>query len=250
MYKTFRHGGKIGDCIYSLPTIRELGGGVLYLPERTPDACNNLYSSLKDLLLQQSYIKEVREYPSDLPYMGLAPDIHIDYDLDRARLQPLKGVIHIVKRYMDAFVVNYPNWKEPWLQLEPQPFRWSFWQAITKEGYVLINYTGRHITNDQMKLTSKVDWGKVIKSINLPCYFIGLKAEWEYFCQMTDIELPFLRTGNILEVALLIKGAHSVYCNQSSTLALAQSLGKTYFLEPKPMKRNCFLETPNENILQ
>src|ERR1043165_8558277 len=110
--KTFRHGGKIGDTIFSLPTIRELGGGILYLPEKTPDGCNALYSSLKELLLQQSYIKEVREYPSGLPYMELAPGIPIDYDLDRARLQQLKGRIHLVKRYMDAFDVNYLNWKE------------------------------------------------------------------------------------------------------------------------------------------
>src|SRR6186713_1910265 len=103
MYKTFRHGGKIGDVIFSLPVIRELGGGIVYLPESTPDACNNLYSGLKDLLEEQPYIKEVREYPSWLPYMQLVPDIHIDYDLDRARMQTLKGVIHIVKRYLDAF---------------------------------------------------------------------------------------------------------------------------------------------------
>jgi hypothetical protein len=250
MYKTFRHGGKIGDVIFSLPAIRELGGGILYLPERTPDACKNLYSSLKDLLLLQPYIKEVREYPSGLPYMELAPDIHIDYDLDRARLQPLKGVVHIVKRYMDAFEINYPGWKEPWLNVETIPFRWSFWQSVKKGPYVLINYTGRHIKNDQMNLTSLLNWKNVIRSIDLPVYFVGLKSEWESFCDLIGQEMPHLRTTNMLELALLIKGAHSVYCNQSATLALAQSLGKNYYLEPKPMKRNCLLYTQNENILQ
>lgn len=248
--KTFRHGGKIGDCIYALPTIRELDGGILYLPERTPDACNNLYSSLKDLLLQQPYIKEVREYPSGLPYGVLAPEIHIDYDLDQARNQPLKGVIHIVKRYMNAFGVNYPGWKEPWLKLENISFRWSFWQEIKSSQYVLINYTGRHIMNDQFKITSKVDWNKILKSLNFPYYFVGHKDEWEAFCKMTETEMPYLRTGNILEVALLMREAQAIYCNQSACVAIAQGLGKTYFLEPKPMKRNCLLETPNENILQ
>lgn len=245
--KTFRHGGKIGDVIFSLPTIRELGGGILYLPENTPDNCTGLYSGLKDLLLQQPYIKEVREYPSGLPYMQLAPDIHIDNDLDRARLQPLKGVIHIVKRYMDAFGVNYPNWKEPWLKVEQKPFEHRFWNI--EDDYAIINYTNRHVVNEQLKITSKVDWAKVLKSINIPVYFIGLKQEYDLFQEYYG-EIPFLKTNDMLDVALLIKGAHSVYCNQSSCLALAQSLGKTYYLEPKPMKQNCLLRTPNENILQ
>ena len=31
MVKTFLHSGDLGDIIYSLPTIRKLGGGILYL---------------------------------------------------------------------------------------------------------------------------------------------------------------------------------------------------------------------------
>jgi hypothetical protein len=242
MCKTFRHGGKIGDVIFSLPTIRELGGGILYLPERTPDACNNLYSSLKDLLLHQPYIKDVREYPSGLNYMELAPDIHVDYDLDRARLQPLKGVIHIVKRYMDAFGINYPNWKEPWLKLP------DVVPPIEGE-YMLVNYTGRHIFNDCMKIKSSVNWTEVIKSIKKPAYFVGLESEYHNFVQHST-DLPYLKTDNILQLSLLIKGAHSVYCNQSSTLAIAQGLSKEYYLDVKPMKTNCLLNLPNEHLLQ
>jgi len=248
--KTFRHGGKIGDVIYSLPTIRELGGGILYLPERTPDACINLYSSLRDLLLQQPYIKEVREYPSDLSYMELAPGVHIDYDLDRARLQPLKGIIHIVKRYMDAFGVNYPNWKEPWLKTPGYADEKRLqWYGLPKE-YCLINYTARHITNEQLKITSKVDWNRVLETIQYPVFFVGHDDECINFCKRYEFSVPLVRTKNIFQLARLIKDAKAIYCNQSSVLALSQSLGKTYYLEPKPMKRNCLLYTNNENILQ
>jgi hypothetical protein len=242
MYKTFRHGGKIGDAIFSLPTIRELGGGILYLPERTPDACSNLYSGLKDLLLQQPFIKEVREYPSGLPYMQLAPDIHIDYDLDRARLQPMKGVVHIVKRYMDAFGINYPNWKELWLKVEGD-------SALKGEGYVAVSYTGRHIKNEQLQITSKVNWCQIIESLSVQPYFIGLYSEWVEFSK-TRPGTIHLFTKDILDVARIVRDAQAVYCNQSSTLALAQSLGKTYYLDVKPMKQNCLLHTSNENILQ
>jgi hypothetical protein len=243
MYKTFKHMGKMGDVIFSLPTIRELGGGVLYLPESTPDECTGLYSSMKDLLLQQSCIEEVREYPSGLAYMELAPNIHIDYDLDIARIQPLKGVIHIVKRYMDAFAVNYQNWKEPWLDLPNEKPRFDL-----PDEYCLVNYTGRHIINEQLKIKSRVDWTEVIKSIKKPVYFIGHESEYHNFVNHFS-HLPFLHTDNILQVAHLIKEAHSVYCNQSSFLAIAQSLGKEYYLDVKPRKTNCLLFTPNEHLL-
>jgi hypothetical protein len=246
MYKTFKHMGKIGDIIYSLPCIRELGGGILYIPENTPDACTGMYSSVKDLLLMQPYIHEVREYPSGLGYGEKAPGIHIDYDLDDARLQPLKGKIHIVKRYMDAFGVNYPGWKEPWLHLERWPLQGRY-RNLPKE-YVLINYTGRHIKNDNLNIISRVDWARVVRSIDLPVYFIGLKCEHETFEQLF-CEIPYLHTNDMYDVALLVRDAQAIYCNQSSILALSQSLGKTYYLEVKPQKTNCLLYTQNENIL-
>jgi hypothetical protein len=216
----------------------------LYLPEQTPDGCNALHSSLKALLLKQSYIKEVREYPSGLPYMDLAPGIHIDYDLDRARLQPSKGVIHIVKRYMDAFGVDYPNWKEPWLQLPDIHHGFDL-----PDEYVLINYTGRHIVNEQLKIASRVNWTGVIKSIKKPVFFIGHENEYHTFVNHFT-GLPYLKTENLLQLALLIKGAHSIYCNQSSVLSLCQSMGKQYYLDVKPHKTNCLLYTENEYLLQ
>lgn len=242
MYKTFRHGGKIGDVIFSLPTIRELGGGILYLPEKTPDACSNLYSSLKNLLLLQPYIYEVREYPSGLAYKEQAPGIHIDYDLDLARNQPMKGVIHIVKRYLDAFGVSYPGWKEPWLHVDGD-------SQLNGEKYVVVNYTGRHITNAQLNIKSKIDWCRVIESLSMQPYFIGHYSEWVEFSKLHPGTIH-LFTNNILESARIIKDAQAIYCNQSSVLSIAQSLGKTYYLEPKPQKTNCLLYTQNENILQ
>lgn len=238
MYKTFRHGGKMGDVIFSLPTIKALGGGILYLPEKTPDACNNLHSSLKDLLLQQDYIKDVREYPSGYPYLKLAPGIKIDYDLDKARNQPKKGLIHIVKRYMDEFGIVNPNWKEPWLQID----------AVRSRDYSVINYTGRHIKNDQTGAVSKVDWERVVDSIKEPIVFVGLEHEYEWFCENVAI-IPHLKTENILQVAEVIAGAKAVYCNQSMCLALAQAIGKTYYLDVKPGKSNCLLYTEKENLL-
>lgn len=241
--------GKIGDVIYSLPTIRELGGGILYLPESTPDGCSNLYSGLKELLLLQPYIKEVREYPSGLAYREKAPGIHIDFDMDDARLQPNKGLTHIVKRYMDQFGVKVENWKQPWLKVPSYSVenRW-LWHNMPKE-YCLINYTGRHIKNDQLGITSKVNWKKVVDSIEYPVFFVGLFNEYTSFCETFNVHLPWIKTNNMLQLARFVKDAKAVYCNQSSVLALSQALGIEYHLEVKPHKRNCLLATNNEYIL-
>lgn len=246
MYKTFKHMGKIGDIIFSLPTIRELGGGILYIPENTPDECTGMYSALKDLLLLQPYIHEVREYPSGYAYMEQAPGIHIDYDLDDARKQPAKGRIHIVKRYMDQFEVNYLNWKEPWLVVDDKP-------TGVAGPYTLVSYTGRHIKNERGE-TSRVDWKRVIQSIKGQAYFIGLPDEYGAFRLQYDDSyylpsIPYLRTKNMLEVARLIRDCDALYCNQSSALAIAQGLSKTYHLDVKPGKTNCLMRSPNEYIL-
>ena len=73
--KTFKHSGDLGDIIYSLPTIRALGGGILYLdPEggandkyvrdQSVDGRTRLnkltIDSLTPLLEAQPYIEKVK----------------------------------------------------------------------------------------------------------------------------------------------------------------------------------------------
>ena len=241
MCKTFRHGGKTGDLIFSLPTIRALGGGVVYIPEETPDECSNLHSNVKRLLRLQPYIKGVKEYPSGYAYMAKDPYIEIDYDLDLARLQPSKGVIHIVKRYLDAFGIDLPTWKEPWLLIDDYP------APVTGE-YILFNYTGRHVINERMP-SMPFDWQRLYNSVPGRKVFVGTPVEYGYFYSLTGCE-EWVKTKDALELARVVRDAKAVYCNQSLTLALAQSLGKTYYLFPKPYKTNCLMYTPNENILQ
>ncbi|WP_276483574.1 hypothetical protein [Paraflavitalea pollutisoli] len=241
--KTFRHGGKLGDLIYALPTIRELGGGILYIPERTPDGVTNMYSNMKRLLELQPYIKEVREYPSGLAYKELAPGIHIDYDLDMARDQPAKGVIHIVKRYMDAFGIKIPNWKDPWLSIERH-------HVERGPEYTIFNYTGRHIINDRMP-SRPFDWKNLWDSIEGNKYFIGTTDEVIQFREIVKSDVDYVVTNDALEVAIWVNQAKAVYCNQSLVLTLAQATGTPYYLFPKPFKTNCILNNvPYENILR
>jgi hypothetical protein len=114
--------------------------------------------------------------------------------------------------------------------------------------YSILNYTSRHIHNEQLNIKSRVDWKKVLASIEEPVFFIGGIDEYNFFINNFG-KLPFISTGNLLELALLIRDAKAVYCNQSCVLALSQALGKEYYLDVKPYKTNCLLKTPNEHLL-
>lgn len=236
--KTFRHSGKCGDIIFSLPVIRELGGGIVYIPQNTPDECREMYDNMKDLVSLQPGVIEVKEYPSGYAYMQRAQGVHIDYDLDDARLQKHKGLIHIVKRYFDTFSIKYPNWKEPWLVVD-DPY---------KGDYSIVNYTGRHIVNNQIGIKSRVNWKAVHQSIIGKKYFVGTLQEYQWYHDNIG-EIDWLPTTNALELARVVSGAKAVYCNQSLVLALAQGLGKEYYLDVKPAKTNCLLYTKNEHVL-
>lgn len=232
MYKTFRHSGKTGDVIFSLPTIREMSGGVLYLPVDGPES-RGLFENMNALLIQQTYIQEVREYPSGLPYGELASDIHIDVDLDKHRTHPLRGRVNMVKRYYEVFGID-ADWKQPWLQVEGEA-------PITGE-YSLVNLTPR------FREESKVDWKRIHNAIPGRKIFIGTPQEYShYVSKIGDIE--YFETKNLLTLALTIRYSLALYCNQSAALSVAQGLGKTYYLEKKPFKTNCLFYTPNEFIL-
>lgn len=234
--KRFKHLGKMGDIIYSLPTIKALGGGVLYIPERTAESpC--IYSCMKSLLEQQPYIAEVLEYPSGLGYNEQSPLIRIDYDMDRHRYHPLRGVTHVVKRFLETFNIDLKDWEKPWLtvigqQLEPSP-------------YILFNVTSRFRDN------SKVDWKKVVDEVaklGIPMYHVGSDDESDVFYKNYG-QIPRMVVDNALDLAILVRDAKRIYCNQSLVLTLAQGLGKQYWCEFKPNKTNCRLYTENEHAL-
>lgn len=230
--KTFKHFGKIGDVIYSLPTIKAMGGGVLYLPESTPES-PRLYSNLKPLLEQQPYIHEVKEYPSGLGYLEQVPGIHIDVDLDLHRTHNNRGHLNMVLRYFQVFGIKADH-KQPWLTIEGP--------RLIEHDYNLINLTPR------FRDGSTVNWKKVFAAIPKPVYFIGTEDEHSQFVdKIAPIER--LCTADFLTFALYIKYCSALFCNQSASVTIAQSIGKSYYLEKKPRKTNVLFNTPNEHVL-
>lgn len=225
MSLTFKHTGKCGDLIFALPMIQALGGGMLFIPEEAPEV-PNLYSNMHELLTQQPYIKQLCQHPPCAKYETNPLGLLID--LDHHRQHKERGRVNMVQRYYDIFRFN-AQIPDTWLTVEGP-------RAI-KGNYTVVNITPRFRDH------SKVNWERVIYKIEGPVVFIGTEEEAS--------QLPCVRyvpTGDALELALLIKYADAVYCNQSFVYALAVAMGKKTFLEVKPGKTNC-LGFKNVNVL-
>jgi hypothetical protein len=235
MYKTARHSGKCGDILYSLPAAKALGVEVLYVPEST-DQCTGLYSNMRSLLLQQSFIKEVREYPwlgGEYGKYNKDPNIHLDIDLDRHQEHLARGARNMLMRYADIFNVHVDQ-RRPWLTVEGS--------RLIEGDYNLISLTQRHRDG------SHVNWKRVYEKIPKPVYFIGTVEEHEEFVEKYG-EISRLYTADLLTFALYIKYCSALYTNQSCAVVIAQSISKKYYLEVKPKKTNCLFYTENENVL-
>jgi hypothetical protein len=237
--KTFVHSGNLGDVVFSIPTIQYLSvneGAVVYV-KAANYVFGNQYDAIKDLLLQQDGIKEVHPfYPSDGNWNYFNwPGLKYDYDLDRARLQAMRGRIHIVKRYFDAFGIDEDH-RKPFLKIDEDYKR--------DEKFALI-----HLTDRWNGL--QYDWKKIYneaKQRHEKIYFIGFVGEhMEFTIRYGEIE--HIITENLLEMARLVRDCEAIYCNQGVALTLAQGLGKEYYLVMNGMKTNCHLGTENEHLL-
>lgn len=239
---TLTHTGNAGDIIFSIPTINALAKrhgerATLYI-KRLQYVCpyGDQYEFVKDLLAQQSGVKEVVPFvPSDnnwnyFKWSGLKPD----YDLDEARHQKNRGRIHIIKRYFDQFDIREDHTK-PFLKIDDYEKR--------NEKYALIHLTPRWngLQYDWKRIYSEAleRHGKV--------YFVGFQTEWlDFVVRFGQIE--HLPTENLLQLSRLIRDCEALYCNQNVSLTIAQGLGKPYYLARNGYKTNCILGTPQEHI--
>ena len=212
----FYHSGATGDVIYSLPTIKALGGGIFNI--QLPD---NLYDTILPLLEAQDYIHEVKKGRE------LTGTI---YNLDLFRSNIDLHLTHLVQLHLQSFQIIDETWKQGWLKVEPIKSNNSF-----------INITPRY-----KSLTT--DW---IKEINFlkdnsdNVYFIGLESEYEPYKHL--IERYVIK--DYLELAQLQLGAKYVSGNQSSFMAVAQGIGRDYRMSQAEGHTNCNQFLPKETII-
>jgi hypothetical protein len=212
MFK-FKHSGDLGDIIYSLPTIKALGGGVLYLhsskenPSFKNQPITNLSTasieSIKPLLEMQDFLINVFTWNGE----------QVDYDLDVFRNNIRFNNLAI--SHLDSFNLDQNLSKYRWLNFNttrklPRPF------VISRSTRYHSNY---------------VAWVEILSQIKENSIFVGLEKEHEIFEYTFNVKIPYYPTPTILDLTETINSCEQLFCNQSLPHAIAEGLHKRLFCE-------------------
>ena len=222
----FRHRRKLGDVIYSLPAMRQLGGGVLYLdPDSLDGTQDQIYwrekfKTLIPFLEQQPYIDEVRIRDQE-PF---------DIDLD-AYLRTTHGTpgdrITITANHFIGLGLDVPDAIAPWLTARNP--------SMT---YPIVIHRSHHYHG-------AVDYSFLL-DVREKLYCVGSAEERRPF---EAIGARPLVTNDVRELAEVINGCGVFIGNQSLPLAIAAGLGKPRMIEESDRLPNCDFGSQAEFLL-
>ncbi len=205
MSKVFHHGGRIGDMIFALYTMKALGGGQLVVSDYHGVGWSlEIAETMRSFLLYQSYVESVLITPHQ--YIGL-----INHDLQHAEDDKnpqdfpewhggsWPGNCNIRKRYAVHFGVDY----------DPE----AIWLTAprTKEVDVAVHLPMRR------SVRSGADWNNILDGLS------GLKV--------VILGKEGLGTDSLLKTADYINSAKVFLGVVSSCNALAEGLGKRRLVE-------------------
>lgn len=216
---TFKHSGDLGDIIYSLPTVRALGGGILYLDpaggESDPfiraqcvDGKTRLNKQtidfLSPLLKLQSYIADVRYWAGE----------QVTYNLDEFRQKfgdrnRRSKTSNLADLHLEQFNLPFSEVEKPWLHVEGE---------IKLNKKVIIARSPRVQGGFGMLNASKF-------FLRDNAIFVGVPKEHEFFEWTFGITIDYHKTDTVLELFKVIKGADLFIGNSSFPLSLAIGMG-------------------------
>jgi len=206
--RIFKHSGKLGDLVYSLPTVRELGGGVLVLnPNRVFDFSLNAATSLLPLLKEQPYIEDARLWHGET--------VAIDLDGFRNCLGPY----NLAMSHLIWCGLNVDAMLAPWLSVEPHPHRRPvFSRSLIRHGVSELWPLCRHLLPNAV--------------------FVGTKEEHAGFEQEFG-EIEWHETQDLLQLTKFVAGGSVFVGNQSCLYAIAEGLKMRSVLEVDLYSPNC-----------
>jgi hypothetical protein len=219
---TFSHSGARGDIIYGLPTIKALGGGVLYI-KLTAKFYKSIPMTEQDLawfrglLCGQDYIEDVRKWE---------PEIHVDYDLDKFRdaSGPREEYSLLSESHLRAFDAHFDLFK-PWIiGISPK-------------------YIADIVVNRSQRYHGPFDWHELK---NWPSsVFVGTIDEHKEFTQMTGLGIPYYSASGYMDLARVIRGSKVFIGNQSFPYSLAEAMKHPRVAEVFPPAPNCLPQSSN-----
>ena len=220
--KTFMHSGDMGDIIYSMPTIRALGGGKVYLDpfwEATPFNKSNA-KLLMPLLVSQPYISGVAIHKGEV----------IEHNLNKFRCSDLNiGIVNLAEAHLRAFGLPVNLMNEQWLSVGKK-----------KVEKVVFHRSDRY-------QNASFPWKGLVERFKNQSIFVGLREEHERFT-ISFGDVPFYRVCDFLELAEIINGADLFVGNQSLPFAISEGLHKQNILEVCESGPNCNFEREGHNV--
>lgn len=221
----FYHSGDLGDVIYSLPTVKVLGGGDFFLgPDlRVPMPIREKFTPERaaliiPLLESQNYILSA-QYAKEMPEPT-------SYDLNEMRRllstsQPLdvSPGFNLARCYLKFFNFDLGHDRFKWLDVPP----------VAKER-VIINRSERY-------RDPNFRWDLILNKYRSSIAFIGLKHEHADFVKRWG-PVSRIETKNLLEAAQVIAGAELFVGNQSCCYSIAEGLKQQAILEKCPEASN------------
>jgi len=224
--KRFKHSGALGDLIYSLPIVKQLGGGEFYLHLNQMDWIGQHYYGALPTPFHQgrmtqadfAYMKDFMEAQDYITKFNiLDPATHeITHNLDRFRPLFVGHPTNYIDIYANVFNLTPDEQglinSNPWLTV-PNP-------KVIEGKPVVINRTQRWIPPQLGPA-----WAEFREGVEPNAVFVGLPQEYEAFKQDTGWNIPYHPTQTMLELASVIAGAEAFIGNQSQAYALAVGLG-------------------------
>jgi len=190
------HSGDIGDIIWSLPTIRAMGGGHLTItntPGRTAHGMTaEKANRLKPLLLAQSYIHSVTFDPAAKPT-----------SLDGFRDHFAAG--NLADMHLSTHGLSWEHRSTAWLKVNPNP------------KYEVVFIRTQRYNNHGF------DWSRIYRKYYGKAVFLGFDNEHAIFER--DIgPIPRIEETNFLTIAEYIAGSSLYVGNYTSLSAIAEGL--------------------------
>lgn len=236
MPKVFHHSGDMGDIIYSLPVIKAMGGGVLFISphNKFPYPLNSRWARLGG---EASAVDNIRPLLESQPYIDRVAYTHgtpmsAGYDLNRFRIpwknRTARDYDSIKQLHCDAFKIEWPD-EKPWLEIKT---------PISIPGKPIVVARSPRYHNDQFP------WHELVQKFGNQMVFVGEESEARIFQGFgaPKHKIYWHKTSNMLELARVIAGARVCVMNQSAPLAIAHGLCKPVVVEEWPGNRNCHLE--------
>jgi hypothetical protein len=229
---SFRHSGKLGDIIYSLPAVKALGGGSYFVDHRTeylrkPPLGEQAAKMMTDLLLTQDYVRHAALYDGrpvtcDLDrFRETAVGLHF-FNALRAQTNRLTGILFggLAEQARAQLI--------PKIELDLPQCHWDC-AALPGKANVdpwLSGINNKHVADIVICKTDrhpgKLDWNMLREFAN-KAVFIGFENEHLAFCS-SYFPVGFYKATDFVDFAQVIAGAKLFVGNQCFGLALADAM--------------------------